>query len=256
MSKILARSQERRVNMKRLFNATVGGYYLCSIVLGIAMALTVGLAACDMWDYGVEQYCLAENIARMEYPDGGFTDWYDAPVDSETYSVNYDEGVFYLKGSGPTEAAWVKLSRRFNRLTKLSHYLPMEDLWYRMNVHREWGYDQYGEYLLATVAIMTVMLSVIIMEGKAANKAWRQKMLQAFGIAAFIVLIDIAYHCARDRVHYGELSTVELLMPVAFLLIPALILKKTRSPKKEAEVRNPNEAKKIVVPHGVCDDSQ
>ena len=65
------------------------------------------------------------------------------------------------------------------------------------------------------------------MEGKSANKVWRQKMLQAFGIAIFIVLVDMARRCAWYRVYSGTLaSLVTLLLPVASLVVPLIILKK------------------------------
>ncbi len=141
--------------------------------------------------------------------------------------------------------------------------MPLADLWDATEVYYRNGSDdyyiQYGEFYLIAVAGMTLVLSVLLMEGKLANKVWRQKMLQAFGIAIFIVLVDMARRCAWYRVYRGTLaSPVALLLPVAFLVVPLIILKKTRQPKKvkaEAESVNPDQPKEIGVPHGVSDET-
>lgn len=268
--------------MKKLFNVTVGGLYLCSVVLGIAMALTIGMVACDTWDYKYNQYKVMERSVRREYPDGGFTEGHAVFMD--THSINYDVGVFYPKDDEETETAWATLKRRYDRLWKVRHCLPMAELWELTDVYRRYGNDgyylQYGEFCLAIVSGITVVLSVLMMEGKSSNKSWRQKMLQAFGVAMFVVLIDTARYCAEYKVYSRmPVSTVVLLLPVAFLVIPLIILKKTWLPKearltmgakavegtrklKARLMRNgvgsagagvPME--EIVVPHGVLDDS-
>ena len=242
--------------MKKLFNVTIGGYYLCSIVLGIAMALTIGLTACDMWDYGWDQYAEAQESVQDKYPDGGFVRW--DPVDLSTHAINYDFDIFYPIGDKDTETAYVELKKRQNRLDELWYYVPLSDLWSSTRVYeRRYDYSlQYGEYCLAVVGIVTVLLSVLIMEGKSANKVWRQKMLQAFGIAMGIVLIDVAWRCAWYTA-FGGISTLTLLLPIAFLVMPALILKKTRSPKKAkvtAEVSDPNLGREIIIPHSNIDN--
>lgn len=247
--------------MKKLFNVTVGGYYLCSLVLGIMMALTIGMIACDMWDYGFSQYLVAEKTVTREYPDGGFT-MHNA-VDVERYSIDYDTEIFYPKGDVQTKTAWTELKRRYDNLWETERYLPMADLWDATNVYYKYGMDgyfiQYGEFCLITVAVITLVLSVLIMEGKSANKVWRQKMLQAFGIAIFIVLIDMARRCAWYRVYSRTSATpITMLLPVVFLIIPLIILKKTRQPnrvKEEAGAVNPNVHKEIVIPSGASDET-
>lgn len=67
--------------------------------------------------------------------------------------------------------------------------MSLADLWDATKIYYRNGSDdyyiQYGEFYLIAVAGMALVLSVLLMEGKSANKVWRQKMLQAFGIAIF-----------------------------------------------------------------------
>lgn len=53
--------------MKKLFNVTIGGYYLCSMVLGFAMAVTVCMVVCDTWNYAYSRVMILEDVVREEY---------------------------------------------------------------------------------------------------------------------------------------------------------------------------------------------
>jgi len=93
-----------------------------------------------------------------------------------------------------------------------------------------WEHDilySYVPFVMLASAITTIMLSIMIMEGKSANKAWRQKMTQASAIAALIILGSIAYQCAKWRA-YGDLATWTVMVPIVLLIVPLLVLKKTR----------------------------
>ena len=184
---------------KRFFNATVGGYYVVSVILGIAMALTVCLMVMDVWDYALDISRAENSLATLK--DGGFA------ITSEWLNE-----------------AWL--------------YLPMTGL-YGMLYGSE--YSSTGSYLfsynyapviLMVSAISVVFLSVMIMEGKAANKAWRQKMCQAGGWGLLIILMDLAFWYAGRRI-YGSIPAVVVLVPAVLLIIPFLILKKTRIRKEK-----------------------
>ena len=202
---------------KKLFNVTVGGYYICSIVLGIAMALTISMILCDVWDGEYEQYKFEERTVQQQYPDGKF----------------FLEGIMYPSDDADTRVAWLALQKKRDSLMERRTYIPMVDLWSDMQVYSHYSdYSRnYGAFCLTAMAVITVILSVAIMEGKSANKAWRQKMLQAGGCSMLIIFLDLAFRYAIER-SYGNMSTFVALVPVVLLVIPLFILKKTRQEKK------------------------
>lgn len=184
---------------KKIFNATIGGYYVVSIILGIAIALTVGMMVMDAWDYALDIGRSKDSLATLK---GGLA---------------WDEFL---------DEAWL--------------YLPMTGLYgmlyggeYSDTGRYLYGYN-YAPVVLMVSAVVVVFLSVMIMEGKSANKAWRQKMHQACGWGLLIILMDLAFWYARRRM-YGSIPTGVVLVPVILLIIPFLVLKKTRIRKEGAE---------------------
>lgn len=200
--------------MKKLFNVTIGGYYLCSMVLGFAMAVTVCMAVCDTWNYAYSRVMILEDVVREEY--GG------------RYAFSREGSVIK---AGPiseeAEVAWSKVESKSDFLDDIWLYMPTESLYDALYVGH--GHT-YVPIVLVLSGAVTVLLSVLIMEGKSANKAWRQKMHQASGWGMLIVLSNLAYWYAVRRV-YGDLSTLTVLIPLMLLVVPLLILKKTRQLK-------------------------
>lgn len=215
---------------KKIFNVTIGGYYVVSIVLGIAMALTVCLMALDVWSYAYDRTGVLYNAV-----------W-------EKYDGDYRNNNTTLKQAfaGPSaQAAWAKVDSQYDFLEMAWLYMPMQRLFDDLYVLRIHG-DSYSylPMLLMASGVVTVFLSVVIMEGKSANKAWRQKMHQAFGWGTLIILLNLAYWYARRRM-YGDIPTGVVLVPIVLLAVPLLILKKTRQVKPGAAMPKAERASKV-----------
>lgn len=195
---------------KRFFNVTIGGYYVVSVILGIAMALTVGMMVMDAWSYALD--CNGALHSRI-------LEEYGLPSNSNSLSG--------LSATEETDAAWAVYESRDEFLDEVWSYLPMTGLYGLLYESNKLGAHNYAPVVLTVSAIVTVFLSVMIMEGKSANKAWRQKMHQACGWWLLILLMDLAAWYARRRM-FGWIPTGVVLVPVVLLIIPILILKKTR----------------------------
>lgn len=206
---------------KRFFNVTIGGYYVVSIILGIAMALTVCLMALDAWSYAFDRTCVLRRAAWEEY-DG----------DYRNNTTRLSQAV----DNAEARAVWEELDSQHDLLDVAWLYMPMQRLYDELYVMRPIGKSDFSylPMLLMASAVVVVFLSVIIMEGKSANKAWRQKMHQAIGWGVLIILLDLAYWYARRRM-FGSIPTGVVLVPVVLLIIPALVLKKTRIRKEKPQ---------------------
>ena len=182
---------------KRFFNVTIGGYYVVSIILGIAMALTVSLAACDLWFHAYESHKMAGELLTIQ-----------------------DD---------------LEVSKMY-----VPMYSIVRELYSMPGTAFDWEYlENYIPIFLMVSAVAVVFLSVMIMEGKSANKAWRQKMLQAGAITMLIILFVVAGQCVEKRMFgkwsymysmrvYNNITTWHILAPIVLLIIPLFILKKTR----------------------------
>lgn len=193
---------------KKIFNVTLWGYYLVSIVLGIAMALTVSMMACDLWNFCFGRQIEMEEELELQYRR------YGAELTAEEKAIWEEADI----KSGKIENLWV--------------FVPLNDVGNELSVWEYGSIHSYAPLVMMVSATVTIVLSVMIMEGKSANKAWRQKMIQAGAIAALIILMSVAYQCAEWRA-LGDLATWTVMVPTVLLIIPLLVLKKTRV-RKEA----------------------
>jgi len=193
---------------KKLFNVTVGGYYLVSLILGAAIALTIGTVTCNAWLSRSDQIWRMRDAIEERYPLGSEL----SPYDSYEYK---------------------KIDEADEALNDMWPYLPMANL-YDMMYDVEAKRDN-GAICMAVSVLVSVILSVMIMEGKAVNRAWRQKMLQAIGIGMLIVLLSLTWRYAWLR-SYGEMSTLTVLVPVVLMIVPLVMLKKTRVRKETRTV--------------------
>lgn len=178
---------------------------MVSVLLGIMIALTISMATCDVWTSRMEQIWRLKDTMRERYPLESRLDVYD---------------LYEYKRVDEIDKA----------LDDTWPYLPMARL-YDVMFDVKKGQNN-GSICMVVAAIVSVVLSVMIMEGKSANKAWRQKMLQAIGIGALIVLASMTGQYAWLR-SYGEMSTPVVLIPVILMTVPLVMLKKTRV-RKEA----------------------
>ncbi len=110
-------------------------------------------------------------------------------------------------------------------LSTISYFLPSE-------IFYCFVYDTLHNVsaFSATIAMLIVALAVMMIDGKGTNSVWRTKVLQATGIAGVLVCAELAYSYSF-WVHYQQMSPMAILVPVVLLVIPLLILKKTRQPK-------------------------
>lgn len=205
---------------KKIFNATVGGYYLVSIVLGVMMALTISMTTADLWYHAYEHHRVMEAELTNQYGDR-YKNWTEEKAQ-----------------------AWKEADAKLDQLYILRTYVPMiqvsEELYYMpgTGVDRRY-YENYIPIFLMISAVLTVCLSVLVMEGRSANKAWRQKMLQAVSLAALLVLGVLAWQCAEHRMLgkwgtyvgmrlYGSITTWHVLAPIILMIIPLIGLKKLK----------------------------
>lgn len=218
---------------KRFFNATVGGYYVVSIILGIAMALTVSMTACDLWFHAYEGHKIIEEQLTWQY--------------GERSSVRTDQTEQREKA-----LAWKEMDAESDNLEMFRMYVPLYSIGYELysmpGTAFRWEYfENYIPIFLMILSVIVVFLSVTIMEGKSANKAWRQKMLQATAIALLIILLTVAWQCVEGRMYgkwsyfygmryYSDITTWSILIPIILLIIPFLVLKKTRMRKEKPEM--------------------
>lgn len=200
---------------KKMFNATIGGYYLVSIILGIVMMFTVSLMLCDLWDYLYDSYYESRELAM------------------EQYGATWTESGYVITDSdAEAQAVQKDLNDRDTALESAWSFLPMTKLWNMMYVPGKNGLSgrNYGPVWMTVFAVITVIFAVMIMEGKSMNKAWRLKMIQAVSIAATLLLFSSALKCAQMR-SYGRSSTVDMVVPVILLIIPLIVLRKTQLSK-------------------------
>lgn len=190
---------------KRIFNVTVGGYYVVSVVLGLLMALAIGLTLCCVWFdqlYRLYSLPVAEELV------------YEKEIDIELLQTVQQD---------------TELKRKRQTLDEVWSCLPMTDLWDSAYVSGGIGEEgrNFGPVLMVVAAIATILLSIMIMEGKSANKAWRQKMFQAMSFAALFLLLTLVTKYTILRT-YGELSTIIVMTPVILLIWPIFSLCKIR----------------------------
>lgn len=218
---------------KIVFNAKLWGYYVVSIVLGIAMALTVSMMACDLWNFAFERYVVVEDELESQY--------------GSRYGTEH---------TNQGRLAWEEADAELDKLDRLWTYVPLNWLGNELysvpgTAYKSEYSDNYVPLAMAVSAMVTVLLSVLLMEGKSANKAWRQKMLQAVAIAALILLSSIAWQCAEWRTcgkwssypsmrKYGVITTWHVLTPIVLMIIPLIGLKKTRLRKENEDAKRLN----------------
>lgn len=204
---------------KKIFNVTIGGYYVVSIVLGIAMALTVAMLACDVWNYAWDRFDDKLEDFLDENPE---VLWAATPTMQPSDVVLRRKSMALREQEDCLWNVWIHLP--MYRLGNALYYDIGFSSSYRHHIH------SYVPLVLVASAIVVVWLSIQIMMGRSANKAWKQKMLQAVGFAMLILLLQLAfqYACLRSA---GDVSTVTVLIPVGLLVAPLLVLKKTRQVK-------------------------
>ncbi len=162
--------------MKKLFNVSIGGYYLCSMVLGTLLFVIMLLLPHDM---------------------------------------NY---WFYYHSKGTFERAMVA-----NRIEK---FLPSVYLYNWLFIDG----DSYSSMVVALCSIMAVMIAVAMIDGRGTSKVWRTKILQSVGCVGLLICIEMAFQYAIAHM-YDQMSPLMLFVPVVLMIVPLLILKKTRQLK-------------------------